>query len=56
MIVSGREEMTPAAPPSAVEQLWLRYEVAVSAADRYARAGFTAVLQVLADLPAALID
>lgn len=45
MIVSGREEMTPEQPPEAVAQLRLRYEQAAAAADRYAAAGFTAIMQ-----------
>ncbi|MFI7542852.1 AAA family ATPase [Actinoplanes sp. NPDC049599] len=45
MIVSGREEVTPAAAAGATAQLWLRYRLAAAAADGYARAGFTAVLQ-----------
>src|SRR5690349_2169414 len=45
MIVSGRQDPRPAATPEATEQLWLRYRLATTVADGYARAGFTAVLQ-----------
>jgi predicted kinase len=45
MVVSGRREMTPDLAPESVAQLWLRYELAATVADRYARAGFTAVIQ-----------
>jgi chloramphenicol 3-O-phosphotransferase len=45
MVVSGRREMGPDLAPEAVDQLWLRYELAATVADRYARAGFTAVVQ-----------
>jgi predicted kinase len=46
MIVSGRAEMGAASPPAeAVAQLRLRYQLAAAAADGYARAGFTVVLQ-----------
>lgn len=46
MIVSGRAEMGPASPPAeAVAQLRLRYQLAATAADGYARAGYTVVLQ-----------
>jgi cytidylate kinase len=46
MIVSGRANMGPADPPDeAVRQLRLRYRLAAQAADGYAEAGFTAVLQ-----------
>jgi chloramphenicol 3-O-phosphotransferase len=46
MIVSGRAEMGPADPPAeAVAQLRLRYRLAAMAADAYADAGFTVVLQ-----------
>jgi chloramphenicol 3-O-phosphotransferase len=44
-IVSGRREMTPAAPPEALEQLRLRYRIAAGAADAYAAAGFTVALE-----------
>jgi GrpB-like predicted nucleotidyltransferase (UPF0157 family) len=50
-IVSGREEMTPAAPPTAVEQLRLRYRLAASAADAYFGAGFSVVLEDVAAGP-----
>jgi cytidylate kinase len=46
MIVSGRAEMGPADPPAqAIAQLLLRYRLAAMAADAYADAGFTVVLQ-----------
>lgn len=45
MVVSGRREMTPELAPEAVAQLWLRYELAATVADGYARAGFAAIVQ-----------
>lgn len=45
MIVSGRHELEPGETAEATAQLWLRYELAATVADGYARAGFTAVLQ-----------
>ena len=46
MIVNGRASMGPADPPEeAVRQLRLRYRLAALAADGYAEAGFTVVLQ-----------
>ena len=46
MIVNGRARMGPADPPDeAVRQLRLRYRLAAQAADGYAEAGFTVVLQ-----------
>jgi predicted kinase len=46
MVVSGRAEMGPADPPAqATAQLLLRYRLAAMAADLYAGAGFTVVLQ-----------
>jgi predicted kinase len=46
MIVNGRANMGPAdPPPEAVRQLRLRYQLAAQAADAYAEAGFTVVLQ-----------
>jgi chloramphenicol 3-O-phosphotransferase len=46
MIVNGRADMGPAEPPAeAVRQLRLRYRLAGLAADEYADAGFTVVLQ-----------
>ena len=46
MIVNGRASMGPADPPDeAVRQLRLRYRLAAQAADGYAQAGFTVVLQ-----------
>ncbi|MFD5319898.1 AAA family ATPase [Streptomyces sp. NPDC127098] len=44
-MVSGREEMTPDASPEAEAQLRLRYRLAAAAADGYAAAGWTAVVQ-----------
>ncbi|WP_262285137.1 AAA family ATPase [Micromonospora sp. MA102] len=55
MIVSGRAEMTADLSGEAWRQLRLRYDLAASAADRYAAAGFTVVLQDVvlgAELPA----
>lgn len=55
MVVSGREEMTAAPSAEAWRQLRLRYDLAAAAADRYAAAGFTVVLQDVilgAELPA----
>jgi chloramphenicol 3-O-phosphotransferase len=46
MVVNGRVDMGPAAPPAeAVRQLELRYRLAAATADGYAEAGFTVVLQ-----------
>ena len=46
MIVNGRASMGPADPPQeAVRQLRLRHRLAAQAADGYAEAGFTVVLQ-----------
>jgi predicted kinase len=45
MIISGRREITPDETPEATAQLWLRYRLAATVADGYARAGFTAVVQ-----------
>jgi chloramphenicol 3-O-phosphotransferase len=46
MIVNGRAEMGAASPPAeAVAQLRLRHRLAAAAADGYAAAGFTVVLQ-----------
>jgi len=46
MIVSGRQEMGSANPSAgAIAQLRLRYQLAAMAADVYAAAGFTVVLQ-----------
>ncbi|MET8910205.1 AAA family ATPase [Micromonospora sp. NPDC004551] len=58
MIVSGRAAMTADLTDEAWRQLRLRYDLAASAADRYAAAGFTVVLQDVvlgAELPA-LVD
>ncbi|MGW4498147.1 AAA family ATPase [Micromonospora sp. NPDC004336] len=55
MVVSGREEMSAEPSEEAWRQLRLRYDLAASAADGYAAAGFTVVLQDVvlgADLPA----
>ncbi len=45
MVVNGRADMTPAATEEATAQLHLRYELAARTADRYAEAGFDAVVQ-----------
>ena len=45
MVVNGRADMTPAANEEATAQLHLRYELAARTADRYAEAGFDAVVQ-----------
>jgi chloramphenicol 3-O-phosphotransferase len=46
MIVNGRARMGPSDPPGeAVRQLRLRYRLAAQAANGYAEAGFTVVLQ-----------
>ena len=44
-IVSGRAEITPDLAPEELEQLRLRYELAATAVDRYAQAGFTVVYE-----------
>ncbi|GAA3183257.1 MULTISPECIES: AAA family ATPase [Streptomyces] len=45
MVVNGQAHMTAEALPEAVAQLRLRHRLAAAAADAYAEAGFTAVLQ-----------
>jgi predicted kinase len=45
MVVNGRAEMTPDAGHEATAQLHLRYELAARTADRYAEAGFDAIVQ-----------
>jgi cytidylate kinase len=45
MIVSGRAEPTPAGSDEEEAQLTLRYRLSAQAADSYATAGFTAVVQ-----------
>lgn len=45
MVVSGRAEMTPLPTREAEEQLQLRYRLSAQAADTYAAAGFTVVVQ-----------
>jgi predicted kinase len=45
MVVNGRAEMTPDAPPEALAQLRLRYDLAVATAEAYAAAGFDVVVQ-----------
>jgi predicted kinase len=45
MVVSGRADMTPESTDEAVGQLHLRYRIAAAAADLYAEAGFTAIVQ-----------
>jgi predicted kinase len=44
-IVSGRAETTPSSDDEADDQLRLRYRLAAAAADMYAEAGFTVVLE-----------
>ena len=44
-IVQGRHEMSPEPSPEALEQLRLRYRIALSVAEHYRDAGFVAVLQ-----------
>ena len=44
-IVSGRIDVTPDAPPEAVEQLQLRYRLAAQVADVYWNEGFSVVLE-----------
>ena len=44
-IVSGRAEATPELSPEALAQLRLRYRLGAAAADTYAEAGFTVVLE-----------
>ena len=44
-IVQGRHDTSPDPTTEALDQLRLRYELAVSTAQRYRRAGFTAVVQ-----------
>jgi chloramphenicol 3-O-phosphotransferase len=44
-IVGGREEMTPEPSPDALAQLRLRYRLTALAADEYAAAGFTVVVE-----------
>jgi cytidylate kinase len=45
MVVNGRAEMTPDPTAEAIAQLHLRYDLAALTADRYAEAGFDAVVQ-----------
>ncbi|WP_188188720.1 AAA family ATPase [Nonomuraea sp. SYSU D8015] len=45
MVVSGRADMAPEKAEEAVRQLHLRYRIAATAADLYADAGFTAIVQ-----------
>jgi len=45
MVVNGRADMTPNPNPDAIAQLNLRYDLAAMAADRYAEAGFDAIVQ-----------
>jgi cytidylate kinase len=45
MVVNGRAEMTPQPTEEAIAQLHLRYDLAALTADRYAEAGFDAVVQ-----------
>lgn len=52
MVVGGREQMRSGAPPEAERQLDLRYRLAATAADAYAAAGFTVVVQDIVVGPA----
>ncbi len=45
MVINGRVDMTPQASEEAIAQLHLRYGLASSTADRYAEAGFDAIVQ-----------
>ncbi len=45
MIINGRVDMSPPPSDEAVRQLWLRYQLAIDAADAYCTAGFTVVVQ-----------
>jgi len=45
MVVNGRSDMTLNPSPDAIAQLNLRYDLAAMAADRYAEAGFDAIVQ-----------
>jgi cytidylate kinase len=58
MIVTGQAPITPEMDDAAVGQLKLRYRLACQAADSYAQAGFTVVLQdvVVGELLAEFID
>ncbi|MEV0325093.1 AAA family ATPase [Micromonospora echinospora] len=58
MVVSGRAEMSATPSEEAWRQLRLRYDLAASAADTYAAAGFTVVCQdvVLGPELAAMVD
>ncbi|WUI88222.1 AAA family ATPase [Nocardia puris] len=57
-VVSGRAEMSAEPSPEALDQLRLRHRLSAQAADGYAEAGFTAVLQdvVLGEFLPYLID
>lgn len=44
-IVCGRAEMSPDPSPGALDQLRLRYRIAISVAEAYRAAGFSTVLQ-----------
>jgi len=44
-IVAGRHEMAPSPTAEALDQLRLRYRLAISAAETYQRAGFTTIVQ-----------
>ncbi|MFT7838967.1 AAA family ATPase [Saccharothrix sp. BKS2] len=58
MIVSGRADLVPDAAAEAEAQLRLRYRLATTVADGYARAGWTAVVQdvVLGEHLRAFVD
>lgn len=47
MVVSGRADMSPHGDPEAERQLALRHTIAARAADLYAAAGFTVIVQDL---------
>ena len=52
MVVSGRVQMRPDAPPEAERQLDLRYRLGAETADAYFEAGFTVVVQDIVMGPA----
>ena len=52
MVVSGRVQMRPGAPPEAERQLDLRYRLGASTADAFFDAGFTVVVQDIVMGPA----
>lgn len=52
MVVSGRVQMRPGAPPEAERQLDLRYRLGAKTADAFFEAGFTVVVQDIVMGPA----